>query len=328
MRISPLAFLTIAAFAQTQTVFRVPVRIVEVPVTATGPDGKMIRGLGRDDFSLFDNDQAQRFEVDEAGQSFSLVAAVQTNTAVRAWLPEVARSASAFEALVLGARGEAAIITFADEVNRTQEMTSDIPHLDKAFHSLQASGEQSHCLDAIAEAARILATSSAGRRRILLLIAQSGDAGSSAQLRDVMAGLERENIAVYCLTMPRVGKDLLGNIRLSGLGSQGSRDTGFVVSADLTKLVPEIYRASKSAAGEDAVSVLTRYTGGTMLPFRKRTELDAALSAVGEELHTGYLLTYTGSDSSSGYHRIEVRVEREGASVRARPGYFIAQPPY
>lgn len=169
-------------------------------------------------------------------------------------------------------------------------------------------------------------TSPAGLRRVLLLIAQAGDSGSKAALRDVITEVERKNITVYCLKMPRAGKDLLGSIRVSGLSSQGSRDTGFIVSADLITLVPEIYRGSKTAAGEDAVTLLTRYTSGTMIPFRGRKDLDAAISLIGEELHTGYVLTYTPSDAAVGYHRIAVTVARDGATVRARPGYYVAEP--
>ena len=301
-------------------------RIVEVPAAVTGGDGKLMRGLAASDFALFDNDRPQRFHLDEAGQAFSLAIAIQTNAAVRAWLPEVSRSASAFEALVLGSQGEAAVVTFADEVTVVQETTADAAHLDKAFRGLKASGDKSPAIDAALKATQLLSEAPAGGRRVLLFIAQAGDSGSKAELRDVMTEVERGNITVYCLTMPRVGKDLLGSVRVSGLSSQGSRDTGFVVSADLTKLVPEIYRGAKTAAGEDAVTLLTRYTSGVMIPFRGRKDLDAAISSIGEELHTGYVLTYTPSDAGAGYHRIGVTVARDGAVVRARPGYYVAEP--
>lgn len=322
----PLLLVAAVLPSRSQPIFRVPVRIVEVPAAVTGGDGKFVRGLAASDFALFDNDRPQQFDLDEAGQAFSLVIAIQTNAAVRAWLPEVSRSASPVEALVLGKQGEAAVLTFGDEVNVVQVTTSDAAHLDKAFRGLKASGGKSRSIDAVLKATQLLGEATAGRRRVLLLIAQAGDAGSKANLRDVMNEVERRNITVYCLTMPRVGRDLLGSVRVSGLSSQGSRDTGFVVSADLTKLVPEIYRGSKTAAGEDAVTLLTGYTSGTMIPFRSRKDLDAAISSIGEELHTGYVLTYTPSGSGAGYHRIGVTVARDGASVRARPGYYVAEP--
>jgi hypothetical protein len=164
----------------------------------------------------------------------------------------------------------------------------------------------------------LLRQSPAERRRVLLLVAQSGDYGSSAQLRDVLRDLEVNNIVVYSMTMPRLGKDLLGSFRVSGAPQEGG---GVVVSADLTKLVPEIYRGAKS--GADEVSTMTDCLGGTRIPFRNLRQLETGLAAIGEELHTGYVLSYTPDRSDAGYHRIRVDTPGRRLSVRARPGYYI-----
>jgi hypothetical protein len=62
-----------------------------------------------------------------------------------------------------------------------------------------------------------------------------------------------------------------------------------------------------------------------MIPFRRRNDLDAAIALIGEDLHTGYVLTYTPNDAAEGYHRIRITVNRASAAVRARPGYFTVQ---
>lgn len=159
----------------------------------------MVRGLAAEDFSLTDNDRAQRFRIDESGQAFSFVIAIQTNTAVREWLPEVNASASAIEALP--------ILGFADDVTVVQqEMTGNTPALDKSLRALRPSGNKSRCLDAILKAAGILAQSPTGAQRVLLLIAQPGDAGSTTTLREAMAEIERQNITVFSLAMPALVK--------------------------------------------------------------------------------------------------------------------------
>jgi hypothetical protein len=63
-----------------------------------------------------------------------------------------------------------------------------------------------------------------------------------------------------------------------------------------------------------------------MSPFRKRRDLDAAISAIREQLHTGYLLTCTPASPGPGFHAIRVTAAREAATVRARPGYYITEP--
>jgi hypothetical protein len=94
---------------------------------------------------------------------------------------------------------------------------------------------------------------------------------------------------------------------------------------DLGRIVPEIYRGSKTLSGRDAVTVLTSYTGGRPLPFRKLRNLEDAIASVGEEIHSEYVLSYAPDHADPGYHRIRVEVAKPDAVVRTRPGYFVAR---
>jgi hypothetical protein len=276
----------------------------------TDSAGHAIRGLGAADFKLFDNDRPQLFHLDDTGEKYSIVIAVQTNTAVRAWLGHVRRIGNVVESLLAGAQGDVTVISFNDEVKIVPQ-----------WKDLQASGDKSRCLDAIAQAVGVLKRTPVDRRRILLLIAQAGDNGSSAILRDLLRDLGWNNVAVYSMVMPRVGKDLLGNVRIGGVQDQGG---GFVVTADLRQLAPEIDRGAKSAWGEDAVTAVTDHSGGRRIPFRDLRQLEAGISAIGEELHTGYMLSYAPDQPAAGYHRIRVETPGRPAAMRARPGYYVA----
>jgi hypothetical protein len=159
-----------------------------------------------------------------------------------------------------------------------------------------------------------------------LLIAQSTDVGSTSNLADVLRELERNNISVYSLVMPNVGKDLVQRtMSIQDAKSLHPNDIGIAATVDLGKLVPEIYRAGKASAGKDDLTVLTNEMGGRRIPFRKRRDLEAGVSAIGEELHTEYMLSYTPDRLEMGYHRIRVQVDRPEAVVRARPGYHVPQ---
>ncbi|HWD98881.1 MAG TPA: hypothetical protein VG345_07580, partial [Bryobacteraceae bacterium] len=102
----------------------------------------------------------------------------------------------------------------------------------------------------------------------------------------------------------------------------GGKDTGIMGTVDLAKLVPEIYRNADAAAGRDAVSILAAETGGSRAAFRRLRDYEAGLSAIAEDLHTEYVLTYTPDSAEPGYHRIRVEIGRSGLALRARPGYF------
>jgi VWFA-related protein len=319
--------LTTTAIAQDSTIFRLPVQVVTAPTAVTSHEGKSVRGLQPHEFQLFDNDRSQNLRVDPIDEPVSLAIAVQTNDAVRAWLPQVRRIASAVEALLTGATGEASLIAFSDQITILQAPTSDTASLDHAFAALAPGGAQSRFLDAIAAASKQLSTAPPDHRRVILVIAQSGDAGSRATLRDILRDLEASNTAVYSLVMPHVGRDLIQNtVSVRGTNGQfGRADTGIMASVDLGKLIPEIFREGKGATGEDELSLLTAETGGRRIPFRRLKDLEAGVSAIGEEFHTEYLLSYTPDRADPGYHRIRVQLDRPGVIVRSRPGYYITQ---
>jgi VWFA-related protein len=321
-----LASISIVGFAQ-ETVFRVPVRVVTVPTAVISPGGQFVRGLQPHEFRLFDNDRDQNLHLDYVEGPLSLAIVVQTNDAVRAWLPEVRRVASVVEATLLGATGEASVSTFGDDVKSLQPFSADTALLDKSFASISPGGDRSRCLDAVLVAAKQLAAVSPDRRRVILLIAQSGDVGSRAQLRDVLRELELNNIVLYSLVMPRVGKDLIKNTISIGStnGAFGRSDTGIMGTIDLGKLIPEIFRGEKATSGQDEVTVLTGEMGGRRIPFRKLRDLEDGISGIGAELHTEYLLSYTPDRNTPGYHRIRVQVDRPDTVVRSRPGYYVPQ---
>ncbi|HKD05379.1 MAG TPA: VWA domain-containing protein [Bryobacteraceae bacterium] len=186
----------LAARAQDPATIRVPVRVVEVPTVVTSSDGRFIRDLQSADFSVLDNERRQSARLDYVTGALSLAVIIQTNDAVRTWLPSVRRTASIFEGLLMGREGEAAVITVSDDVKVVQPFTSDSARIDDAFRSLAPSGSQYRCLDAIDAAADLLMKAHPDARRVILLIGQSSDYGSSSRLRDAIEKLEKNNIVL------------------------------------------------------------------------------------------------------------------------------------
>jgi VWFA-related protein len=221
-----LFVVALAGFVQSPPLIRVPVRVVTVPVAVVSARDKFVTGLKVEDFSLFDNGRAQNIRLDYMDGQISLAIAVETNDSVRAWLPEVRRVVSMIEALMVGEAGDASLTSFGDDVKTIQPMTSNTALLDKAFESIKPNGDkQNRILDALVEATKQLEQVSAARRRIILLIAQSGDVGSASSLRDVLRQLELNNIAVYSLIMPRIGSELMGkSFSLQGAKQAFHRD--------------------------------------------------------------------------------------------------------
>ena len=67
---------------------------------------------------------------------------------------------------------------------------------------------------------------------------------------------------------------------------------------------------------------LTDATGGRLIEGAGGSRLSSAFVDALKAFRTRYQLTYTPSGvDQPGYHAIDVRVKRPGATVRARPGY-------
>ncbi len=122
---------------------------------------------------------------------------------------------------------------------------------------------------------------------------------------------------------PSVRRRIL--LLISGPSDQGSESTLDDALADVTMSNTLIYwlNTARSAAAEDPVPAMTRYTGGQQYGLQNQHALEQAITQIGEEIHGQYLLSYTPAHSNdAGFHRIRVVAKRAGVEVRSRPGYW------
>jgi VWFA-related protein len=84
------------------------------------------------------------------------------------------------------------------------------------------------------------------------------------------------------------------------------------------------------SASDDATSFLrevTAATGGRVIEIDGDDDPTPAFLEILQEFRRRYVVTFTPSDvAGSGWHRLDVRVTRGNARVRARAGYFLAAP--
>jgi VWFA-related protein len=288
---------------------RVPVRLVIAPTSVTDQHGRFINGLGEQDFTLYDNDVPQQIHEDSDFLPISLAVAIQDNNAMEAVLPQIHQLGPLLGTLVVGAGGEAAILTFNQKVELIQDFTGDLGHLTRALKLVDTAFSKSHLIDATLQAIRLLKDRPPERRRILLLISETRDQGSESKLRDAVAEAEVNNILIYSMNISRA--------------HAAAQIFPGALSMDPMALINEIYSGIKTAVIENPLSVLTRYTGGRQYGFFKQHAFEDAVTKIGEEIHGQYLLTYAPSNiQEQGYHKIRVEMNRPEYTVRSRPGYY------
>ena len=309
--------------AQPLPTIRVPVRLVNLPTLVFSADNRLLPGLDTGDFRVFDNGRLQRLTLDTSIAPVSLAVAVQVNQDVRDYVPFIARVGSVLDALVAGESGETAVVAYRGDVDTLIPFgAGDIrPSLVK----ISAHGRQARMIDAGLRAIAMLKERRASRTRVLLFIGQPMDKGSESTLADLREQAERQNVVIYAITLPEINKAFVSDtFLLQGLSSGADRG-GFKAGVDLGKLVPTVSQSSAVQAAADPFSMLTASSGGTQFHIRKQRELEAALSTIGVELRSAYLLSYTPSSTEAGYHNITVEVKVPGAKAYTRPGYWMSE---
>jgi VWFA-related protein len=154
--------------------------------------------------------------------------------------------------------------------------------------------------DAILLAARDLSKRDRARRKIIFIISDGREQGSTASYKDTLKVLQTQNITVYAVGVEGAAipvYDRLQRIHLPKTrGALGYSDI-------LPKYV--------SATG-----------GGTVYGEWSQADVERAYAQAIGDARNQYTLGYTPKSGIGGYRQIEVRVRRQNVKVYAKDGYY------
>ena len=269
-------------------------------------------GLRAGEFTLSDNGRPQRIEVDysETLAPISLVVAVQTSDIAAPVIAKFTKAGSLIQPLITGQGGEAALVTFDDEVRVAQDFTSDPSAIADAFRAVKAGGSRAgHTIDALTESIRMLAARPGNRRRVVVIVCESRDRGSRADLWETLDSAQRAGIAVYPATF-------------SAQKSAWTVKAGELPPTAGGGLIPVFVELSRLGK-KNAADAMSLATGGEHLSFSTLRGFERLIAGVGEELHSQYLLSFTQPASDGAYHEVQVQIPNHPEFVvRCRPGYW------
>jgi VWFA-related protein len=323
---------------------RVRSNLVVTPVTVIGSTGEFVYSLKKEDFDIFDNGQRQRIEGFESEpRRVALVIVVQTTRSVAPLIKNLESLSGVFSSLLLGPEGEAAVITYSDRVNVVQDFTSDSNTLMTTLGKLGPQGVGARLNDALARAVALLERRK-NDRRIVVAFSTGFDDGSETNRAEVVRRATGSEVAIYgmglnpvkSLFYQRPGDTTLGanspmpQVPTAGSPTPGMPSTQYDTPVPLVSIVDATGKMVKSVAFKHLMEYYAGYTGGVFYGNWKKDELAELLSKIASEVNSQYELTYVPSTTlQAGFHRIEVKVLRDGVKVRARAGYFFqpAAPP-
>jgi VWFA-related protein len=336
-----------------QPKLKVQVALVNTPVTVRNARGEMVHNLEAQDFQVTDNGVAQKIShFDLGGDPISMVILIETSSRIAPLLPAMSKTGILFTQTVMGPSGEAAVVGFNDSVDKLQDFTTNGDLIENAITHLKQGTSGSKLYDAMAVGVEILTgrpqatAEKPGRRRVLMILSEATDDGSTAKLGEVLRQAQLANVTIYSVGLSTTSAELRskpkdtrpqitppGTFPLPpqpGIPQTPTSEENRYGNIDLMAAAVWAVQHIHDAVTQNALEVATIATGGAHLSTFKDRSIEKAIDEIGGELLSQYTVSYTPTGAGvPGYHEIKVNVLRNDAKnlkVRARPGYYLAAP--
>lgn len=280
---------------QAQQTFRTSADVVTIQASVRNSRGRPIHGLTTADFEVRDNGQVRPILSLRSDTASPLTLAILVDTSGSMEIgPKVSMAGQAFESVLSQLRvdrDEVAVFTFDSGLREHRAFTSDPAALKGALDGLKPFGTTS-LFDATAAAARRLAGRSATHKGVLLLT-DGIDTSSMLTAAEVSALASSIAVPVYIVVT--------------------------VPSMDRREMMEIVDRGPQPKVAD--LRDLAEWTGGQLVFASSFTETAAVASGLIEQLRLQYVLAIEATAARE-WRRLEVRVKRPSAVVKARRGYF------
>ncbi len=312
-----------------------PVREVALPITFTDAKGEFVTDVERPEVTIYDNKVAQKIESFEISyRPISLVILIDTSARMEGVLPDLRTSGILFTQLVMGETGEAAVLTYAKDVDVRQTFTTNGDLVEKVFKELRPEESSSRVTDGIFRAIAMLQNRPQERRRVVVAIGEGRDMGSELKKNQALSEAQLANVSIYSVetsSFKAIAKKPLPQGPTSDPFPAGSKPgpSGTLPipmgenTMDLWTPTIETLRYAKGLLWNHPLRTFAGGTGSNHIDAYSLKGVEQAVQLIGKELHSQYWLTYKPNNTANEeYHTIDVRINRPGVKVRARPGYL------
>jgi VWFA-related protein len=285
--------------------FRAAANVVRVDTLVT-ERGRPVAKLTAADFELLDSGVSQSVSMATIEDvDVDVVLALDTSRSVAGTRLQALRDGAAALVRLLRPGDRAAVVTFASGVTVNAPLTTDHTAVARALETTEARGATS-----LVDAAwtSVLLAHGHDRPTLVLIFSDGVDTASWLRAGPVVDLASRANLVVDAV--------VAGGARLIGQPRRAAPASGAAPGTPASGAVPP------DAGVEDFLVHLTTATGGRVVDGSSGSRMEGAFVEALREFRTRYQLSYTPSGvDRPGWHPIEVRVRRPGATIRARPGY-------
>ena len=270
-----------------QPLFRSGAELVDLYVTVTDGEGRLVPNLIREEFAIFDDDKPQEIALFEnAVRPITVVVMLDTSISTENVMHLIRGGAEQFLIRMLP-DDRARVGAFNDKIEiDPPEFIGDRDALIVELNN-QYRGNATRLWDALA--ASLDALTGVDGRKVILVLTDGQDSGASAVgWRDIMERAVAEDVMIYAIGLEVEYFNLARWVRTEPDGS-------------LRRLAEE--------------------TGGGYFLLEETDELGSTFTRVSQELHSQYVLAFTPQVRDGKVHELEVRVAGRDMEARARRSY-------
>ncbi len=298
-------------------VIKVETTEVMLPVTVRDPSGNLVADLTRNDFRVFEDNQAQPLQDLALRQvPVDAVLMVDASSSAARNLEDFRRAAEGF-AERLGPDDRISLMTFDDTVKLLQDWTSSRFQLRRALTRIEP-GMFTRFNDALLLAAHEQFGSTRSRRAAIVLT-DGIDSGRGATLESALRALLEAQVAVY----------IVSNTEISRAAKQAELDSlarGTESAQRFNKLQIDGLQMELSALdqSERQLQQLAAATGGRLYKPKSFDDLEATYGEVANELRHQYALYFTpiNKKRDGSFRRVRVETTNPNYQPLTRVGYF------
>jgi Ca-activated chloride channel homolog len=272
---------------------RVDVELVLVPVTITDSSNRLVLGLQKQDFTLYEGDkpqQIQYFSVEDAPISVGLILDLSESMANK-FVAERAAVEAFFNNA--NAQDDYFVVTFSDRPRVVATSTRSLDDIQQKLATAIPEG-QTALLDAVYLALARM-QSAQYRRRALLLITDGADNHSRYGMKEIKSVAQEADVEVFAIGI-------------------------------FDSLMP--FRSFEEFMGKRWLSEITDITGGHTVAISDFEKMPEAAAKLSREMRTQYLLGYRPKKMARDgkWRKIRVEVARTASGEKMQAYYKKGYP--
>lgn len=336
VRRADLGFLALGAmaWAQQPAVMRTQTRTVLVQAVVTGKKGEYVHDLTAKDFHIWQDGKEQAItslSLESKSIEPHFLVLFFDGAGMAAQDQSRARQAvSRFIDANVAPGHLMAVVGYDGSLRVTQNFTDNAARLKDALNRMEMGSPTTptkptaadnfasrNMLQAVGNLAKGLGVLPGRKTVVLLSGAIPSSSDQKSQVAMAVEASSKAGVAIYPVNVRPVSVDLdpspANPPTRAGRGGRGLQGTD------------DSPRTQDLGTSQDLLLALANGTGGFLI--RDSSDLLAGLQQIGEEQSEYYVLSYTPPDSKEGScHALRVKVDRGGATVRARSSYCATKP--